>query len=449
MPQNDFLPFAVGSGANVTTQDNWAGLPDRQTGFQAGTARSDRVNKALRQATAVAAVLGLFTTTRGPLAALDDGNIAALETAYATAVSQLVSSCGFANDVGVVNSLVINLTPSPTLYYEGLTIKFVPQTTNTGACTISVNSLGGRPILRRDGSPIAEKDLGQGNPYVATYIGGTTNGAFRLSAPAQSEVQKVAINPTLYVRPNGSDANDGSANADGKAFATLTAAFTYALTKLAYSGSQLQIVLGAAGTYAVPSFQLLSSGVISITTAPVLAGDFSQQGSYILSGSISAAGATTITITGVTIQRTTAGHLHCTAGAGMYLSYITFAGNNVTSGNAIMLYVPDGGQVRLGPGIRIAVSMPYAFRIIGGGGVTTTASIAIVGSLSYALAFVAAESTGHYYAAPGSSFDLSGGSASGLRYFAVTNGTIDTVGGGANFLPGSIAGQTQTGGQYV
>ena len=37
---NDFLALGVGSGANVITQGEYAGLPARNTGFQAGIARS-------------------------------------------------------------------------------------------------------------------------------------------------------------------------------------------------------------------------------------------------------------------------------------------------------------------------------------------------------------------------------------------------------------------------
>ena len=40
------------------------------------------------------------------------------------------------------------------------------------------------------------------------------------------------------------------------------------------------------------------------------------------------------------------------------------------------------------------------------------------------------------------------GVCTGARYFAGTNGIIDTQGGGANYFPGSSAGSTYTGGQY-
>ena len=41
------------------------------------------------------------------------------------------------------------------------------------------------------------------------------------------------------------------------------------------------------------------------------------------------------------------------------------------------------------------------------------------------------------------------GNATGTRYNVILNGIINTRGGGANYIPGSIAGVTATGGQYV
>ncbi|MFI7957435.1 hypothetical protein, partial [Acinetobacter baumannii] len=41
------------------------------------------------------------------------------------------------------------------------------------------------------------------------------------------------------------------------------------------------------------------------------------------------------------------------------------------------------------------------------------------------------------------------GAANGIRYSANTNGTITTAGAGANYFPGSAAGSTALGGQYV
>lgn len=44
---------------------------------------------------------------------------------------------------------------------------------------------------------------------------------------------------------------------------------------------------------------------------------------------------------------------------------------------------------------------------------------------------------------------FAGGAATGVKYFAKSNGVIETSGSGASFFPGNSAGATQTGGQFL
>lgn len=78
MAENNFKPFAVGAGANVSSQTDWEKLVALSTGFTAGIARSDQVNKALRQATVVASVLAQFIANKTNSDVLDDGDTDAL-----------------------------------------------------------------------------------------------------------------------------------------------------------------------------------------------------------------------------------------------------------------------------------------------------------------------------------------------------------------------------------
>ncbi len=56
--ENDFLPFAVGTGANVEPQASYAALTSLlQNGFTAGIVPSIQVNKVWRQSSIAAAVL--------------------------------------------------------------------------------------------------------------------------------------------------------------------------------------------------------------------------------------------------------------------------------------------------------------------------------------------------------------------------------------------------------
>lgn len=85
MSTNDFKPFATGSGANVTSQADWEALPALLTGFQAGKASSAQVNKAIRQASFIAAALAQYTANKSGQNVLDDGDVAGFITKMSTA----------------------------------------------------------------------------------------------------------------------------------------------------------------------------------------------------------------------------------------------------------------------------------------------------------------------------------------------------------------------------
>ncbi len=76
--ENDFLPFAVGAGANVLPQADYLALAAVSLGFQSGTAQSAACNKVWRQSSVMAAVLAQFIVARSGQAAVDDGTTATL-----------------------------------------------------------------------------------------------------------------------------------------------------------------------------------------------------------------------------------------------------------------------------------------------------------------------------------------------------------------------------------
>lgn len=74
MATNNFKPFAIGSGANVTSQSDYEQLVALLTGFQAGKASSAQINKALRQSSVMAHVLAQFISDSAGVDVLDNGN---------------------------------------------------------------------------------------------------------------------------------------------------------------------------------------------------------------------------------------------------------------------------------------------------------------------------------------------------------------------------------------
>lgn len=89
---NQFLPFAVGAGANTLTPTAYAALTTLLAGgFQAGVAPSAQFNTALRQATTGVAGLAKFISDHGANA-LDDGNHSNFADALLAALVDLFTS---------------------------------------------------------------------------------------------------------------------------------------------------------------------------------------------------------------------------------------------------------------------------------------------------------------------------------------------------------------------
>ncbi|MCE1611326.1 gp53-like domain-containing protein [Enterobacter ludwigii] len=86
MATNNFKAFALDPNANVTPQANWEALPALLSGFTAGKASSAQVNKALRQATTIAALVGQFIANSG-VDALDNADVNGLVTKFTNALT--------------------------------------------------------------------------------------------------------------------------------------------------------------------------------------------------------------------------------------------------------------------------------------------------------------------------------------------------------------------------
>lgn len=84
---NNFLPVAIGGGANVITQAAYAALASfLDNGYSSGVVDSDQFNKVLRQATFIAAAIGQLVANQN-LDALDDGDMTTFVSKLTTAVS--------------------------------------------------------------------------------------------------------------------------------------------------------------------------------------------------------------------------------------------------------------------------------------------------------------------------------------------------------------------------
>lgn len=74
MANNNFKPFGIGNGANVTSQADYEALAALLTGFTSGKASSSQINKAIRQATVMASILAQFISDSSGNDVLDNGD---------------------------------------------------------------------------------------------------------------------------------------------------------------------------------------------------------------------------------------------------------------------------------------------------------------------------------------------------------------------------------------
>jgi hypothetical protein len=266
-------------------------------------------------------------------------------------------------------------------------------------------------------------------------------------------------NMTRYVRPDGNDANDGSANTPEKAFRTIQAAVNYetanfnlgvytatinvangiyeeALELPKYSGSSGYILikgesrtgviiqhadgitiqaLAAAGTYRIHDLTVKATKTNALLSDSAI---LSRQGSSII------------------IQNVT---------AGFYLAEgVTAGGANILRGYS--------GNVTIGDGnceLYACVSGDQGSIISGivadsSGSVNFTRDFAMNGAYRYV---VSAQNLGLIRQAS-TPVPVITGNATGKRYIAAGNGIIQ-IGQGANYFPGSTAGSVSTGGQYL
>jgi len=248
---------------------------------------------------------------------------------------------------------------------------------------------------------------------------------------------------TLYVSPTGSDSNSGLSA--GTPLLTIQAAFEKLAKNYDLASNHATIQL-ADGTYAAGL-----SMERSIVGQPGVGG-------LILNGNSG-------TPSNVIISTTSADAVSVSAGGAITLSNLKI--QTTTSGNGIL--VSSGGFVKLGAGVifgpcatshinntsgqfgsaadySISGSAPVHWK--NGDGATTVINgitVTLSGTPNFSSAF--AQSINSSILNVGSiTFS---GSATGARYSANMNGVINVNGGGATYLPGSVAGSTATGGQYA
>ena len=164
--EQDFLPFAAASGANVISQSTYVSLSALGPGFSSGVAASNQLNKVWRQSSIMAAVIGdlIVEITGQPV--IDNGTT----TTILSNLLLTLMTANFANDTGVANAYSLTYSPSVTVT-EGMELTFMPTHNNSGASTLTVNGSSAKNILAQDGSALQGGEIVAFGPISVVYNG--------------------------------------------------------------------------------------------------------------------------------------------------------------------------------------------------------------------------------------------------------------------------------------
>lgn len=232
-------------------------------------------------------------------------------------------------------------------------------------------------------------------------------------------LETLTANRNYYVRTDGNDTNNGLSNTPGGAFKTIAFAWNWA-AKIESSIYTVYIMIadGAYESFIYPNNikRLVLIGNVAspqnVTVGTLLVGQSDVEISGIKF------------LAGLELRQYSVGYVH-----DCIFNYISSRfWSNVYA---------ETCSVYEGPNSYAAFTADQASML-------EVYGMTLLGNRTYSRALAIADTGGTL------KFDNApSGVCTGRRYIAELNGIISTNGGGANFLPGTVAGTTATGGQYV
>ncbi len=354
----------------------------------------------------------------------------------------------YAVDTGVVNTVVASLSPAPPLLLAGMGIVVKVAAPNTNSTpTLNLNGFGAIGILKQNGGAVARGDVAG---FVQMIFDGTN---WRMSGPSYSDSRRrLTANLTVYVRADGNDANDGTANTVANAFLTIQAAYA-AAQGYDTGGFAITIQLGISGTYSGCVFapgpqNMVVNGLGTSTIVQCVPGVnycflcqsanirvSNIQFSYNYTGSVQAVEAAVWAQTGSNVVVNTCYFQSTTARTNYFDEYCE-SGATIRD-DAGVIYL-NGSQARAGHIFAIgrysaadgvsscffngaSSAFTQGFAVASSGGIILFTTLAIFGAMT---------------------------TPTGPRYSVSFGGQIYVYGQGINFLPGNAAGSTSSNGFY-
>lgn len=298
---------------------------------------------------------------------------------------------------------------------------------------------GATPKLRR---ALPLTNSAETAPLPLNFSAGTKH-VYITMASAQAKGVKIDNDgqgqvPWLYVRSGGDDDNAGFGPATTEAFATIERAVEVALECF----SRASIDVGA-GTFG----DIFIDPNIGYRCDLTVVG--AGRGSTTI-GSVYIGGEITLSLFDFSFSHATAVALTVEKGASAKIGVYSVDANTIAFGAcpAGHMLARSGGRLTLGD-YHISGGCSAGAHIVS----ETTALLSIGGeqkldaSVSFSGGVMVAKSLSCVTA--NNTFTLGGYTVSGKRYDVTGNAVIDTAGAGASHFPGSVAGTTATGGQYL
>lgn len=175
-------------------------------------------------------------------------------TQAAKAIANYVGSVNYYLDTGAANAYVVNVTgtfKAPTIYNNGMEIRFRAANANTGAATVNVSSLGIKNIKKADGSTdLAAGDISTTHDTILRY-NGTSFVLVSLGA--------LAVNNLTAINANITGTTDASSSTTG----SLKTAGGLGVAKKLYVGTDLDV--GGTSNLNRPAFFAQRSGNQTVT----------------------------------------------------------------------------------------------------------------------------------------------------------------------------------------
>lgn len=411
---------------------------------------------AIRRATGVALAAGDITTG-GIVELTYDGTNFQMANYLGTGTTSNTSTVvdiPYVADSGTQNAIVATFSPSLGSLVDGTYVGVKLANAITGACTLNANGLGAKPVVLGDGTNPPYNVFVAGE--IVLFVYSTAMASWQIANTTQGMFyRRPTANYTIYVNTaTGSDSlYDGTSATVGTGTAGPLKTINKAIqVAWGYAPSQFSITIQiAAGTYnenvATPSYAGPYTILNGVATASVTINGGNGH-------CVVCQGPNTMLVQNLTIQNNGVANTHgFEAASGATLFTYNTASNGITGGhvfegiNGGTVYPAWSGSASGTHTFNGSCNACFAGEINGtcyfqGGSFVFSTSISVSATAT-------ADGGSVWYNAlyPVPTF-TNPSFVNGSKYFALTNGSIGMFGLGFNFFPGTVAGSTQTGGQY-